>query len=137
MTLPTPFTAEEIRLGCPDGRTVRVREEHTDTVTVTSFVRGDLEGATLETWTEGPHGVPVDDVTSTRVLWVTLQMHAAFPAASSTVRSQNLSTPLGELSCLRYDVGPRTFWFDRNRPGMPVRYGSGTSWWQMIGDTRS
>ncbi|WP_372594718.1 hypothetical protein [Actinotalea sp.] len=55
----------------------------------------------------------------------------------STVRSTPLSTPLGELDCLRYDVGPRTFWFDRNRPGMPVRYGAGESWWQMIGDAQA
>lgn len=49
--LPTPFTADEIRAGCPPGRTVRClvvepgREAH---VRVTVFVSGDADGAEHE-----------------------------------------------------------------------------------------
>ena len=45
-------------------------------------------------------------------------------AACTTVAEERISTPLGELDCLRYTVrddGERVFWFATSLPGMPVR----------------
>ena len=49
--LPTPFSAEEIRVGCPPGRTVRslvIQPRSEPYVHVTRFVAGDAEGAEQE-----------------------------------------------------------------------------------------
>jgi len=56
---PTPFTADEIRVGCPPGRTVRsliVEAGKEPYVHVTRFVSGDADGAEQESWTETPDG---------------------------------------------------------------------------------
>ncbi|MGV8965821.1 MAG: hypothetical protein ACOH2F_06035 [Cellulomonas sp.] len=135
MTLPTPFTADEIRSGCPDGRTVRTRDEE-GTVAVSRYVDGDVDGATLESWTEAPDGTPPSEHARTRVTWHQLQQHAAFPTDGTIVREEAIMTPLGELECARYDVGDLTFWFDLHRPGMPVRYGRAGSMTTMIADRR-
>lgn len=135
MTLPTPFTADEIRTGCPDGRTVRV-DDGAEAISVSRFLDGDLEGATIESWSEAADGVAVDEPSRSRVTWRQLQQHAAFPEVGTTVSRETIRTPLGEHDCLRYDVGDMTFWFDVGRPGMPVRYGGAEGWSTMIGDDR-
>jgi len=135
MTLPTPFTADEIRTGCPDGRTVRTRDE-AGTVSVSRFTDGDDGGPTLVSWTEGPDGNPAGDTVRTRLTWRQFQQHAAFPADGTTVSQETIRTPLGELECTRYDVDGMTFWFDIHRPGMPVRHGTPGSMRTMVSDSR-
>ena len=135
MTLPTPFTADQIRAGCPDGRTVRT-SDGSGTISVSRFAGGDDDGATLESWTEEPDGDTTSDTVRTRVTWRQLQLHAAFPADGTTVSQEAIRTPLGELECARYDVDGMTFWFDTHRPGMPVRYGTPGSMRTMVGDSR-
>ena len=51
--LPTPFTADEIRAGCPDGRTIRLLVEPArgeSFVRVDRFTLGDDRGAPIEHW---------------------------------------------------------------------------------------
>lgn len=125
--LPTPFTADEIRQGCPDGRTLVVRVEPAgqapQTRTVT-FVDGDAEGAMQVRAPLGPDGTPGAESGRGRSTWKELQAHASFPAERSTVERAWLEHPLGRLDCLRYTVrdgdAVDTYWFDRARPGMPV-----------------
>lgn len=114
---PTPFTADEIREGCPEGRTVTSVTETGDGETVTETVRFsgcDEAGTTL-----GP------DDRGRRVSWLDLQAHASFPAADTTITSETIETPLGRLETSRYEVvrGPETlvFWFAHSKPGMPIR----------------
>jgi hypothetical protein len=120
--LPTPFTAEEIRAGCPAGRVVELLVEEDGEAPYrrfTRYVSCDDEGATLE---RGGSGGGVE---SSRVTWAQLQAHAAFPAAATTVDEETIDLPLGVLNCHRYtvrdDEGTTVFWFARAYPGMPVR----------------
>jgi hypothetical protein len=120
---PTPFTADEIRAGCPDGHTLRVRTVRGDTVSevVNRFEGGDEDGVTLAEEADG-------EVSSRRVRWIDLQRHASFPADRTTIAPERITTPLGELDCLRYSVQREelmTFWFATAHPGMPVRYSGG------------
>lgn len=125
--LPTPFTADEIRRGCPDGRTLVIRVEPArqpaQTRTVT-FVEGDAEGAVQVRAPLGADGSPGEETGRDRSTWRELQAHASFPAERSTVERARLDHPLGSLDCLRYTVrdgdAVDTYWFDRARPGMPV-----------------
>lgn len=119
---PTPFTADEIRAGCPTGRTVTARTEaagEPDRVDVTVFVETDEEGALLES--NGQRH---------RVTWRDLQSHASFPADVTTISEEVIEIPLGRMECLSYrvvgDDTASTFWFAKDRPGMPVLFTTAT-----------
>jgi hypothetical protein len=123
---PTPFTAGEIRAGCPEGRTIRLLVESSSAapyVRVNRFVACDEDGATIESWR------PVDDcgtggrVERDRTTWLDLQRHAAFPADATTIEPGTVELCFGTFDCLVYTLesGPR-FWFATALPGMPVKY---------------
>ena len=114
---PTPFTAAEIRDGCPAGRQVitRITDDTGDiSTTVTTFRDVDEIGAIFAT-ASGSH----------RVTWEDLQAHASFPAADTTISAETTETPLGVLECMVYTVSLppelHRFWFARDLPGMPIR----------------
>lgn len=121
--LPTPFTAEEIRTATGRGKTIRIRIDLPDgsiATRVNRFSETDADGATLERWSLADRS----DVSADRVTWLDLQRHAAFDTATTTVSTETLVLPLGELTCLRYETADGTFWFSPGHPGMPVRYES-------------
>lgn len=121
--LPTPFTADEIREATGAGKRIRLLLEGPDGPLgehINHFTETDAEGATLDRWA-------ADDpkaVVSRRVTWVELQGHAAFDAATTSVSTVSVSTPLGELTCRRYDTDDGVFWFSIAHPGMPVLHES-------------
>lgn len=120
---PTPFTADEIRAGCPAGRTIRllVEDEGEEPyVRFNKFVDCDETGALIERGVAGAAGE------STRSTWAGLQAHAAFPITATTIEPDTIDIPLGVLECDRYTVsdddGVSVFWFAPAYPGMPVRF---------------
>lgn len=121
--LPTPFTAEEIRDATGAGKLIRLLLEGPDGPLgehINRFRDTDAEGATLDRWApEDPNAVVSD-----RVTWTELQGHAAFDADTTSVSTVALSTPLGDLTCRRYDTEDGVFWFSIAHPGMPVQYES-------------
>jgi hypothetical protein len=126
---PTPFTADEIRVGCPPGRTVRslVEEAGRDPyVQVTRFVSGDAEGAEQESWTETPDGVRLSDPARRRSTWLGFQGHASMPAATTDIADEEIDLPAGRFACLRYTRRDgetvSTFWFAKTAPGMPLKF---------------
>jgi hypothetical protein len=127
--LPTPFTADEIRAGCPPGRTVRslvVPANGEPFVRVTRFVSGDPEGSDQEIWTESPDGARLTEPERGRSSWVEFQRHASMPAATTTIDEQTIEIPAGRFDCLRYvrrdGDSVSTFWFARSAPGMPLKF---------------
>lgn len=132
---PTPFTAAEIRTGCPDGHTLRVRTTSAGVVSEAThrFDDGDADGVTISHLSDtGSH--------SARVAWLDLQAHASFPEDRTTISTEVITTEIGELDCLRYDVEGEpamTFWFALAHPGMPVRYTDGRSVTEVVGVERA
>jgi hypothetical protein len=121
--LPTPFTADEIRDATGHGKTIRLLLEGPDGPLgehVNHFRETDAEGATLDRW----DAADPKEVVSNRVTWAELQGHASFDAATTSVSTVSLSSPLGELTCRRYDTDDGVFWFSIAHPGMPVQYES-------------
>lgn len=123
---PTPFTAAEIRAGCPAGRTIDLLVESPDAapyVRYNRFISCDETGATIERGRRSGDA----EIESTRgwASWAELQAHAAFPAAATTIVPETIAIPVGTVDCLRYTVrdgGSTTvFWFAPAFPGMPVR----------------
>ena len=140
--LPTPFSADEIRDASGSGKLIRILVEQPDGERferVNRFSDCDDEGATLERWLVAADGEVEGEVSSGRVTWRELQRHAAFPADRTTATEETVELPIGRVECLRYDThdeesdsgdavdaAPKTFWFARDFPGMPVRYESPT-----------
>jgi hypothetical protein len=120
---PTPFTAAEIRAGCPVGRVSIVRTP--DGLGSIRFASGDEEGAWIEDTMLDERGEAAGPVERERSTWLELQEHAAFPAESTTIDRVELAGPLGTLPCLRYTVqrgeAVLVFWFAVDLPGMPIR----------------
>lgn len=121
--LPTPFTADEIRDATGSGKTIHLLLEGPDGPLgehVNRFHDTDAEGATLDRWAAEDPGA----VVSSRVTWAELQGHAAFDADTTSVSTVSLETPLGALTCRKYETGDGVFWFSIAHPGMPVQYES-------------
>jgi hypothetical protein len=145
---PTPFTAVEIRAGCPAGRTIRLLVEIAGQApfhSVNRYVEADAEGATVERTRFTLDGEPLGDALEGRETWLELQEHASSPADRTEIVPERIQTPLGVLECLRYTVTDgatvETFWFAKTKPGMPIRYmtqeaGRVTSVVTVIEDTR-
>jgi hypothetical protein len=128
---PTPFTAAEIRSGCPAGRTITLLVEPATGPAwqrVNRFVDTDEVGATLQRWRVGPDGEPEGAVEASRTTWLQLQGHASYPADSVTITQDAVDLPMGTFDALRYTVededGVGILWFAAAFPGMPVRYES-------------
>ena len=130
--LPTPFSADEIRAGCPAGRTIRIRIERDGEVVgwrVNRWGEGDDEGATLHSQRFDAHGEPLAEPDVSRVTWADLQGHASFEAARTVRQPAVIDSPMGQLQGLHYqrtedDGSISDFWFASSMPGMPIRYRS-------------
>jgi hypothetical protein len=127
--LPTPFSADEIRAGCPPGRTVRslvVEAGSAPYIQITRFVSGDAAGAEQESWTETPDGVRLTEPKRRRSSWLDFQGHASMPAATTAIVEEEIEIPAGRFACLRYTRRDgdtiNTFWFARSAPGMPLKF---------------
>lgn len=127
---PPPFTAARIREGMPLGRTIDwTLESPAGTVPMAwEVIAHDADGLVLRS---SVGDGPAEDARHT---WDELRSHAAFPGAGGgmspfgdgTLRTEDvvLTTPLGAMRTVRYDVREgaswKTFWFDPHRPGAPV-----------------
>lgn len=127
--LPTPFTAAEIREGCPPGRTVRslvVEGDGEPYVHVTQFVSGDAESAEQDSWTETPDGRRLTEPRRRRSTFLDFQSHASMPAATTRIDEETISIAAGTYECLLYTRTDGdsidTFWFAKRAPGMPLKF---------------
>jgi hypothetical protein len=126
--LPTPFSATDIRAGCPLGRTIRLRSEAPGgelTFRQIRFVEVDADGAVQEFQSTDAGGRPIGEPTRHHSSWLDLQQHASQPASDTVVDEVDLELAFGTEACWRYTVTARdecaTFWFAKARAGMPVQ----------------
>ena len=125
---PTPFTADEIRMGCPQGRQVTVVHlgpDETSEYWTTTFAKTDQETALLINQQVGEDGHPLGGASELVATWDELQAHASFPAINTTISEVEVATPIGQMHCLLYEVtdGPTTkrLWFAKSLPGLPIK----------------
>ena len=126
--LPTPFSAADIRAGCPLGRTIRLQNEAPGgelTFLQIRFVEVDADSAVQEFQPTDRDGRPIGEPTPRRSSWLELQQHASLSAAATVIDELDLELPFGTEACWRYTVstddGSVTLWFAKGRAGMPVQ----------------
>lgn len=128
---PTPFRADEIRRGCPEGRSIEFVLETADgtkTYQVMRFVSCSATEAEVESVTLDAAKKPVRPARRNRSAWTELQKHASFPAADTKIDEDARQTEAGLYDCWRYTVrfdaggrrGVRRYWFAKALPGPPV-----------------
>jgi hypothetical protein len=126
--LPTPFSAAQIRDGCPAGRTIRIREEapgQPPSFRRIRFLEADERGAEQEFQATDAAGNPVGAPSGSHSTWLELQQHASQPADATTVAEVTVDLPFGPFDCWLYVVqrpeAELRFWFAKELPGMPVQ----------------
>jgi polyisoprenoid-binding protein YceI len=152
---PTPYSAEEIRQGCPAGRVVTYRLEQLAgrdgqplpeprvSRQVFRFRGGTAERAEIDIVTQTADGETQGEPRTNTMTWKQLQGHASYPAANTTITTETIETPVGKLECWRYEVsigqGEKTnvqrYWFAKDRAGPPVKVThevDGTSTFTMV-----
>lgn len=132
LTLPTPFTPNQIRIGMPRGTHIRFEIGSLDQAPVVSDWRvldateTDME---LEESMVGPDGAPIGEAHRQRYTWVELCQHAAFPADKAVRMEAQVQTPHGTLPAWLYEVKSvdadgtpyiERYYFARAMPGPPV-----------------
>ena len=129
--LPTPFSAADIRAGCPLGRTIRLQSEAPGgdlTFRRIRFVEVDADGAVQEFQAINAEGRPIGEPTLRRSSWLDLQHHASQPATGTVIDEVDLALPFGTEACWRYTVRTRErvcHLLVRQRPGGDARSGRG------------
>lgn len=125
---PTPFTADEIRRGCPVGRQVTV--VHTSSTGAheywtTTFAKTDATNALIINQQVAESGSPLGGASELWATWDELQAHASFPVEHTVITEETITTPIGEMECLLYTVtegaAVKTLWFARSLAGLPIK----------------
>jgi len=126
---PAPFTAEEIRLACAEGRTdtyrVELRSEKPAKHTL-KFLKCDREGAEVESTNTLEDGTV--KTTKERQAWVDFQTQASFPEIDTKITEETIEVPAGKFECWLYTVQKKEgdpavvrLYFAKKLPGHPVK----------------
>ena len=140
---PTPFSAEQIRKGCPDGRVIVYRVSNRGSKPVEEtwrFDKGDEKGVDYTLSTSTTDGKPLGTPTTSRRWWTDLQQHASFPTEAVTIEDTVLEVAGKRYACWLYtqqvlpgaeqrepdksqeqQIRKQEFWFAKALPGPPVK----------------
>jgi len=130
---PTPFTAIQIRDGCPAGRRstfVIERPGKTPFLQVLYFRSVDEESAEYEISRLDMGGEPLGEPEVRRELWTEFQAHSSYPAKGTTITETNVDVPAGRWTgfCYRVESTDKEgqpvvveALFAKELPGPPVR----------------
>lgn len=128
---PTPFSAKDIRKGCPTGRTSKYLIEiagNPNSFQIVSFTKSDKDGTDFESISLDQEEKQVGEKQTARARWDELQFHASFPETDTQITSESYATPAGEFDCWHYEVkkdkqGKKEishYWFAKSLPGAPI-----------------
>jgi hypothetical protein len=127
-TAPTPFTAAEIRAGCPAGRvttTLTFDRGEQPYLRLNRFLAVDEDGADCVAERQATDGTRLGEIEPYRATWLQFQSHASFPEEVTQIEDESITVGIGAVDCWRYTVtgddDVTEFWFAKQLPGMPVK----------------
>ncbi|OGL41050.1 MAG: hypothetical protein A2161_17980 [Candidatus Schekmanbacteria bacterium RBG_13_48_7] len=128
---PTPYSSEEIREGCPPGRTMLFRctvPEKPDYFKVMAFENCDIERACFQEYSLDSGGNLIGEKQNSQLNWTDLQQHASFSKTETMLSMVAIETELGYFQCWHYTVQTESggkkkethYYFSKTNPGPPV-----------------
>lgn len=125
---PTPYTAGEIREGCPPGRTLTWRvdvEGQEPELRRMKFLDGDRDTVKVVRSRLELDGTSAEEPLETVHPWVELQLTASYPQEDTRISDGEVTVPAGTFDCSIYrvkapDGSVTTHAFPKGRPGPPV-----------------
>ena len=128
---PTPFSAEQIRGFCNNGREYRFLIEnlgHPKQYQIMSFGKGDAERALLDSRATDMTGRALGTAQRSSPTWGALQAHASFPEKDCQIVTDSIQGPAMSHECWVYRIqgyqeGQPTetlFCFAKDMPGPPI-----------------
>ncbi len=128
-TLPTPYTAEQIRDAYVKGLKIVTRYTSAKGVksSLSEVVEWSAEGMTISDQPLDDSGTPEGDAQSAQATWEELRDHAKFPAEQAQRERTRRKTPLGDAEGWLYVLTGKggvtsEFFFADAWPGAPVVY---------------
>lgn len=130
----TPFTAQQIREGCPAGRsdTYQIQKIGEDPVLrQTTFTNSTADGAEFRAVMKTQDGVAIGEPQTATATWEELRKHAEYPAKNTTIIEGQVVVPAGTFASRHYIVVSETddgkaqethAWFATELPGPPVLF---------------
>ncbi len=133
-TLPTPFTADQIRDAFPAGTVIVWQQERAGELTHNRWTVAASDAQGMDLTVDDAFDGDAATTRTARHPWIVLRDHALFPVHHATRTRTSISTLLsthGPMPAWRYDVEApgapdasptlTTFWFADALPGPPVR----------------
>jgi len=126
---PTPYTADEIRKACPEGRTDVFRMEGKGPKMRTmTWTKCDEKGADVVTVIAKEDGTKVGGDTKTTT-WKEMQAHGSFPESDTKITEETVEVPAGKFDCWLYTVTQKIanqtmtirLYFAKTMAGPPVK----------------
>jgi len=131
---PTPYAAEEIRSGCPDGswRLMRLStlgpQGWAVSLQKTRFLHDGGSSTEFEVTQQDEAGNVRGEPRRGTATWEQLQAHASFPQADTCIERVPVTLDCGRFDCWLYIVvtpdaqgmREKRLWFARELPGPPV-----------------
>lgn len=129
---PLPYTPEQIRDGCPRGRTIVFRIEAEGKPPIRHVIRFDAvddDGTETLSHDESETGAPMGEAKRTRARWVELQHHADAPRATTKITDADVTVAAGTFRTKLYSTHEKSadgdtskqLWFAVDHPGPPVK----------------
>jgi len=129
---PTPFTADQIRRGCPSGlRAVyRMGGDGATTYQHFAFDNSDGIGTDFSVTVTPEQDTPLAKPRPNRLEWSSLQRHAHYPERTTVIENETITVKAGTFRCMRYTVtsiddgkaGVGSYWFAYDLPGPPIKW---------------
>jgi len=128
---PTPFSAEELYRGFPEGTELKFELGEPDqphqfqTMTFTGITETEV---LVQVDMADADGTSLPATPPSKAKWADLQSHGSFPAATTTISREYKASKFGKVECWHYTVssaeeGPSVvshYWWDVKRPGPPI-----------------
>lgn len=130
---PTPFSAAEIKAGCPRDRTMVFQIEmfgKSMLFRTTRFMSHFDDRTVLENITKTADGKKVGKTQIVTANWTDLQAHASFPAINTKITNVKHTVPAGTFDCYLYTItdtaagksSEKQLYFAKSLPGPPITY---------------